>query len=110
MSIDYNQKIPNNVGLAENKSLQRALEHWQPAFQQWWADMGPAGNAAFDVYLRTAVAVDSRGWAHFDYVKMPDYRWGVFLAPRAESQIVFGDYQGQPVWDEVPGEFRNMLR
>ena len=41
MSIDYSQKIPNNVGLAENKTLQRALEHWQPEFINWWKDMGP---------------------------------------------------------------------
>jgi ABC-type sulfate transport system permease subunit len=34
-----------------------------------------------DVWLRTAVDVGSEGWAHFDYVKMPDYRWGIFLEP-----------------------------
>ncbi len=26
------------------------------------------------------ICVDTDGWAHFDYVKMPDYRWGIFLA------------------------------
>ena len=25
-----------------------------------------------EIYLRTAVSVDSDGWAHFGYVKMPD--------------------------------------
>ena len=29
----------------------------------------------------TAVAVDREGWAYYDYVKMPEYRWGIFLAP-----------------------------
>ncbi len=29
-SIDYSEKIPNNVGLAEDRALKRALEHWQP--------------------------------------------------------------------------------
>ena len=42
--------------------------------------MGPEGFQEKDVYLRTAVSVDRDGWAHFDYVKMPDYRWGIFLA------------------------------
>ena len=44
MSIDYSEKIPNNVDLASNKTLQRALEHWQPEFLNWWADMGPEGT------------------------------------------------------------------
>jgi benzoyl-CoA 2,3-dioxygenase component B len=81
MSIDYSQKIPNNVHLNDNKTLQRALEHWQPEFINWWKDMGPDGSQNFDVYLRTAVSVDPSGWAHFDHVKMPDYRWGIFLNP-----------------------------
>ena len=71
MSIDYSEKIPNNVDLASNKTLQRALEHWQPEFLDWWGDMGPDGTASTDVYLRTAVSVEPKGWAHFDYVKMP---------------------------------------
>ena len=66
MTIDYSEKIPNNVGLAENRTLQRALEQWQPEFQSWWADMGPEGSKSFDVYLRTAGSVHPKGWAHFD--------------------------------------------
>ena len=57
MSIDYSQKIPNNVNLNDNKTLQRALEHWQPEFINWWKDMGPDDSQNFDVYLRTAVSV-----------------------------------------------------
>ena len=38
------------------------------------------------VYLRTAVSVDPKGWAKFDYVKMPEYRWGVLLAPEVEDR------------------------
>src|SRR2546428_192973 len=58
MNIDYSDKIPNNVELASNLTLQRALEHWQPEFQHWWADMGPEGTSAADVYLRTAISVE----------------------------------------------------
>ena len=40
MSIDYTERIPNNVNLAEDRRLQRALESWQPAFLNWWGEMG----------------------------------------------------------------------
>src|SRR5439155_259791 len=64
-----------------------------------------------DVYLRTAISVEAGGWAHFDYVKMPDYRWGIFLAPAdADRKIHFGDHKGEPAWQEVPGEHRGNLR
>ncbi len=109
--IDYNERIPNNVNLSENKVLQRALEQWQPSYLQWWNEMGPDSSTDFDVYLRTAISVDPGGWAHFDYVKMPDYRWGIFLTPSdAEKKIAFGDHKGEAVWQEVPGEYRSTLR
>jgi benzoyl-CoA 2,3-dioxygenase component B len=109
--IDYNERIPNNVNLSENKTLQRALEQWQPSFLQWWGDMGPDGSTDYDVYLRTATSVDPKGWAHFDYVKMPDYRWGIFLAPQEGTRkIHFGEHKGQDAWQEVPGEYRSTLR
>src|SRR5210317_1030078 len=77
-SIDYNEKIPNNVDLAGDRALRRALEHWQPNYLEWWQDMGPENSQDMDVYLRTAVSVDKEGWAQFSYVKMPEYRWGIF--------------------------------
>src|SRR5215510_7931706 len=105
------EKIPNNVNLAGDKRLQRALEAWQPQFIDWWKQMGPVGWQERDIYLRTAISVETEGWAHFNYVKMPDYRWGIFLEPKQDGRVHgFGDFCGQPVWDEVPGEFRNMLR
>ncbi len=111
MNINYSEKIPNNVDLSGNKVLQRALEHWQPAFLQWWSEMGPEKSQTMDVYLRTAISVEAKGWAHFDYVKMPDYRWGIFLAPaEAERKIAFGAHKGEAAWQEVPGEYRSTLR
>ena len=111
MSINYSERIPNNVNLASNKTLQRALEHWQPAFQDWWKEMGPEDSKALDVYLRTAVSVDPDGWAHYDYVRMPDYRWGIFLTPAETGRKVnFGAHKGEAAWQEVPGEYRSTLR
>jgi benzoyl-CoA 2,3-epoxidase subunit B len=104
------EKIPNNVNLSSDKKLQRALEAWQPNFLSWWRDMGPMGFQEDLIYLRTAVSVEAGGWAHFDYVKMPDYRWGIFLAPPTERTIHFGDNVGAPIWNEVPGEYRKELR
>tara|TARA_R110002126_G_scaffold19349_2_gene72513 strand:+ start:3795 stop:5207 length:1413 start_codon:yes stop_codon:yes gene_type:complete len=110
-AIDYSQKIPNNVDLKGDKRLQRALERWQPDYIQWWRDAGPTDFNEKDVYLRTAVSVDRDGWAHFDYVKMPDYRWGIFLTPyEGQRKIGFGDHMGENAWDQVPGEYRNWLR
>ena len=111
MSIDYTEKIPNNVDIGNDRRLQRALEHWQPRYLDWWNELGPKRFQANDVYLRTAINVGADGWAHFDHVKMPDYRWGIFLAERnAERTIGFGDEFGKPVWQDVPGEHRAALR
>jgi benzoyl-CoA 2,3-dioxygenase component B len=110
-TIATNEKIPNNVDLSSDRRLQRALEQWQPNFINWWLDMGPAGFQQNDIWLRTAISADSDGWAHFDYVKMPDYRWGIFLADRVQDRTIgFGDEMGKPAWQEVPGEHRNALR
>ena len=105
------ETIPNNVDLSSDRRLQRALEQWQPNFLSWWREVGPEGFQAHEVYLRTAISVEAGGWAHFDYVKMPDYRWGIFLEPKQDGKkIGFGDVMGENVWDEVPGEHRNSLR
>ncbi len=110
-AINYSETIPNNVNLSGDRALQRALETWQPNFLQWWAEMGPEGTRDASVYLRTAVSVDAGGWAHFDHVRMPDYRWGIFLTPAdAERRIHFGEHMGEAVWQDVPGEHRANLR
>src|SRR5258706_15069510 len=111
MSINYSERIPNNVDLANDRTLQRALEHWQPRFLDWWKEMGPRDSAAADVYLRTAVGVDAQGWASYGAVRMPDYRWGIFLADRTPDRTIgFGDHFGEPVWQQVPGELRSQFR
>src|SRR5437868_14881544 len=109
--MELYERIPNNVNLSEDKRLQRALEKWLPDYLNWWREMGPEGFQEKEVYLRTAVSVEADGWAHFDYVRMPDYRWGICLKPAAaDAKIGFGDNFGLPAYQEVPGEFRNALR
>jgi benzoyl-CoA 2,3-dioxygenase component B len=110
-TADYGDRIPNNVDLDHDRRLQRALESWQPKFLEWWKDLGPIAFQGNDVYLRTAVTVGQEGWANFGYVKMPDYRWGIFLAdPVPDRRIGYGDHYGEPAWQEVPGEHRADLR
>ena len=43
-SVDYNERIPNNVHLSDDRRLQRALEAWQPHFLDWWTELGPEGH------------------------------------------------------------------
>lgn len=110
-TVDYDALIPNNVGLADDPKLQRALEKWHPGYLDWWKSMGPEGFQMADVYLRTAVSVEKEGWAKFDYVKMPEYRWGILLAPAVEERAIpCGEHVGEPAWMEVPGAYRAMLR
>jgi benzoyl-CoA 2,3-dioxygenase component B len=111
INVDYSESIPNNVNLADDRHVLKALENWHPGYLNWWNDMGPNGFQEALVYLRTAYSVDPRGWAKFDYVRMPEYRWGILLAaPEPDRKVPFGVHAGEPAWQEVPGEHRAALR
>ena len=105
--VDVDALIPNNVDLGADRRLLRALESWQPRFLGWWKELGPAAFQNHEVYLRTAISVDQEGWANFGFVRMPEYRWGIFLSdPVPDRKIGFGDRRGEPAWQEVPGDLR----
>lgn len=111
VEVNYDELIPNNVDLADDARLKKALESWQPKYIDWWNEAGPEHTQNYDVYLRTAVGVDPKGWAKFGHVKMPEYRWGILLAPKEEGRTIpFGKHKGEPAWQEVPGEYRALLR
>ena len=111
INVDYSTKIPNNVNLADDQRVLKGLEQWHPGYIDWWMTMGPEGFQTTEVYLRTAVSVDPKGWAKFDYIKMPDYRWGILLAHAEDGRKVgFGASKGETAWHEVPGEHRAALR
>src|ERR1700748_3695624 len=111
MTVDYDGLIPNNVGLNDDARVKKALETWHPGYIDWWRQMGPVGFQDSLVYLRTAVGGGSEGWAKLGYVRMPEYRWGVLLAPLVEGRTIpFGAHKGEKAWQEVPGEYRAMLR
>lgn len=109
-TIDLQALIPNNVNLGDNRQLQRALEHWQPAFLNWWDEMGPSD-------FRATRCTCAPPWVWMPpagpatATPMPDYRWGIFLADKEEGRkIGFGDHMGQDVWQDVPGEYRGTFR
>ncbi len=111
IDVSYDTKIPNNIGLSSDRRVLKALEKWHPGYIDWWKDSGPDGFLEDLVYLRTAVSVDPKGWAKFGYVKMPEYRWGILLAPQVEGRVIpCGENYGEPAWQEVPGEHRALLR
>ncbi len=111
MNVSYDTLIPNNVGLSSDRTVLKALEKWHPGYINWWTDLIPSRFQHSDVYLRTAISVDPKGWAKFGYVKMPEYRWGVLLAPQVDGRTIpCGEHAGQPAWQEVPGEYRNLLK
>jgi benzoyl-CoA 2,3-dioxygenase component B len=110
-AVDYSGIIPNNVELGTDARVRQGLETWHPGYLDWWQQMGPDGFQARPVYLRTAIGVDAEGWAKFGYVRMPEYKWGILLAPAVpDRRIPFGAHKGEPAWQEVPGECRAMLR
>jgi len=111
LDVSYDTRIPNNVDLSKDKRVLKALEKWHPGYIEWWSNLIPKKFQDSLVYLRTAVSVDPKGWAKFDYVKMPEYRWGILLAPAVEERkVACGEHTGEPAWQEVPGEYRSLLR
>lgn len=111
INVSYDAQIPNNVGLSEDRKVLKALSKWHPGYLDWWNKLIPRNFQESMVYLRTAVSVDPKGWAKFDYVKMPEYRWGVLLAPQVDDRTIpMGEHKGEKAWQEVPGEYRNMLK
>ena len=111
MNVSYDTKIPNNVNLSSDRRVLKALEKWHPGYIDWWTKLIPQQFQDAEVYLRTAIGVETGGWAKFDYVKMPEYRWGILLAPQVEDRrIPCGEHAGEMAWQEVPGEYRAMLR
>ena len=111
INVSYDTQIPNNVGLSSDRRVLKALEKWHPGYINWWKGLIPQNFQESLVYLRTAISVDPKGWAKFGYVKMPEYRWGVLLAPQVEDRrIPCGEHVGEPAWQEVPGEYRALMR
>ena len=67
------------------KPAEARLRRGNPNFLDWWMRYGAdrrVPRQGPDLPPHGGLAWRRDGWAHFDYVKMPDYRWGIFLSPR----------------------------
>lgn len=107
----HDDSIPNNVGLADDEPLRRTLAAWMSGYREWWRTMTPSEFQGHEILLRTATSADRDDWGHYDFVRLPDYRWGVFLAPaEAGRTIGFGDHRGQPVWQDAPPAYQGLIR
>ena len=108
--VDFDCRIPNNVNLRQDQEVRASMEAWHVGYMDWWRAMGPEGFQSALVYLRTTIGLTAAGWAKFDYVRMPDYRWSILLAPPMPGRLVpFGTHKGEPAWQTVPPEYRGML-
>ena len=74
---------PNNVDLADRPQL-TARAGTMAAGVSELVERNRSGRygSRLRSLLRTAISVDRDGWANFGYVRMPEYRWGIFLTPR----------------------------
>ena len=80
--INYDEKIPNNVDLSTRQARCSARSSsGSRASSTGGRRSGPTVFQNNDIYLRTATSRRrARAGPHFGNVKMPDYRWGIFLA------------------------------
>ena len=71
--------------------------------------MGPSDFKANDVYLRTAIGVDAQGLGELRLRAACPTTAGASSSPtrKPDRKIGFGDHMGQPVWQQVPGEYRS---
>ena len=111
-AVDYDGLIPNNVGLNDDPRVRKALETWHPGYIDWWKTDGTGrlpGQPGLSAHRgRRRLRRAGRSSA---IVRMPEYRWGILLAPAVEGRTIpFGAHKGEPAWQEVPGEYRAMLR
>jgi benzoyl-CoA 2,3-dioxygenase component B len=110
VAVDLTGAIPNNVGLDSRPALVKTLARFKTGYMKWWRECGPQGFDAAQCYLRLPVAADQRGWASYDYVKLEDFRWGVFQSERVpDKRALFGRPAGRPKLDAVPAEFRGTV-
>ena len=56
-SVDLNDRIPNNMDLACDRRLRRALEQWQPAFLDVYVFDINSGHQ-YDAWMRTTLTID----------------------------------------------------
>ena len=99
MSTELDEKIPNNVNLAGDKRLQRALEQWLPNYLSWWQEVGPEGFQADDIDFADEVRVAVEERASLS----PDALTGMeqnlrYAGPESPETKIFGRLSAWQNW------------
>ena len=111
MTTDYSRSSRTTSTCRAIAACSARSRRGSRAFLDWWKEMGPEASQDNDIYLRTAISVETSGWAQLRLRE--DAGLSLGHLPRASdptASIGFGDHKGEPVWQEVPGEFRTTLR
>ena len=110
--VDYDALIPNNVDLAERPAPAARARVVAAEVRRVVEGDGPGRRSRTTTSTCAPRSRSSRTAGRTSVTcKMPDYRWGIFLADaEPDRRIGFGDHLGEPVWQEVPGELRADLR
>ena len=108
INVSYDTQIPNNVGLQFRPSRAQGAGKMAPRLHDWWTRLIPEISSK-PCLSATAVSVDPKGWAKFDYVKMPEYRWACCWSAGRGWRIPCGEHAGSPP-ARGAGEYGNMLK
>ncbi|GIT09600.1 MAG: hypothetical protein CM1200mP30_32300 [Pseudomonadota bacterium] len=65
MTINYNEKIPNNVDLSGDKDFSELWKTGSLNFLTGGKNLAPGQNSELNVYLRTAISVGKKGMGPF---------------------------------------------
>ena len=96
-TINYSDKIPNNVNLERGPHAAARARAVAAELPQLVERHGPGrlARTSTSTCARRSASIP-QGWAQFGHVKMPDYRWGIFLNPGdAEPQDPLRRPQGR---------------
>ncbi len=110
-AVDYSGLIPNNVGLNADARVRKALETWHPGYIDWWKEMGPEGFQSRWSICAPRSAWIRRAGRSSAMCGCRNTNGASCWRPRSRAaRIPFGAHKGEPAWQEVPGEYRAMLR
>ena len=89
--IDYDGLIPEQRRpRTHDLRVRKALETWHPGYIDWWKDDGSGGipGGHWSICARRSASISEGLGASFDYVRMPEYKWGILLAPAVEGRTI----------------------
>ena len=94
MNVDYSTKIPNNV--ESQRGPPGAARRWRagiPAISTGGTTWGRTASSSRWSICAPPIRSIRRAGPSSTMCKMPDYRWGILLAPQEENRVIpFGEH------------------